>query len=255
MRSATGVIIAFNTGTQGANCDNFQARLVDTGYNLETDTAARPCGFSARAHDLVGVNPRLRSLGDYGGPTLTAPPAPSSIIVTAARSPEIDAPLRRRRKASTSAELLAPPATRRRVRHRRCPVRTARTRIVVPGGGSAQRRHPRSPRRQRLYPQHAGHVRAHSSEVLGVRRLKHHGDIPAGTWQRTGASRQPRRPFCQRAAVHLHLTRRDADRGWRRKGSDGSGRSTGQDCRARPRRAAYCPQAGGGENRGARSRA
>jgi IPT/TIG domain len=81
VRSATGVIIAFNTGTQGANCDNFQARLVDSGYNLETDTAAS-CGFSARAHDFVGVNPRLRSLGDYGGPTLTAPPSPSSIVVT-----------------------------------------------------------------------------------------------------------------------------------------------------------------------------
>ena len=81
VRSATGVIIAFNTGTQGANCGDFQSRLVDSGYNLESDTAAS-CGFSAQAHDLVGVNPRLRPLGDYGGPTLTAPPSPSSIIIT-----------------------------------------------------------------------------------------------------------------------------------------------------------------------------
>ena len=107
VRSATGVIIAFNTGTQGANCGDFQSRLVDSGYNLESDTAAS-CGFSAQAHDFVGVNPRLRPLGDYGGPTLTASPSPSSIIIT--RQP--DGALRPRRRPAGRA---ASPAARRRV--------------------------------------------------------------------------------------------------------------------------------------------
>lgn len=81
VESATGVIIAFNSGKQGANCENFNSRMTDSGYNLESD-AVGSCGFSAGAHDLVGVNPLLRPLGSYGGPTLTAPPWPSSPVIT-----------------------------------------------------------------------------------------------------------------------------------------------------------------------------
>ena len=77
-----GVIVASNTGTEGLNCYNFGGRLVDAGYNLESDAAAS-CGFSAAAHDLVGVDPRLRALGAYGGATLTEPPLPSSPAVDA----------------------------------------------------------------------------------------------------------------------------------------------------------------------------
>jgi IPT/TIG domain len=85
VQSMTGVIVALNTGTQGMNCEDFQSKIVDSGYNLESDTAAT-CGFSARSHDLVGANPGLRRLGDYGGPTLTAPPSPSSILLTTSPS-------------------------------------------------------------------------------------------------------------------------------------------------------------------------
>lgn len=80
VQSVTGAIVARNTGRQGANCENFQSRLTDSGYNLESDTAAT-CGFTAQSDDLTGVNPGLRRLGDYGGPTLTAPPSPSSILL------------------------------------------------------------------------------------------------------------------------------------------------------------------------------
>jgi IPT/TIG domain len=81
VESVTGVILAQNSGKQGANCENFESQMADSGYNLESDAAAS-CGFSAAAHDLVGVNPLLRPLGAYGGPTLTAPPLPSSVVVS-----------------------------------------------------------------------------------------------------------------------------------------------------------------------------
>ena len=81
VESATGVIVALNTGKQGANCENFNSHMADSGYNLESDAAAS-CGFSAGAHDLVGVNPLLRPLGSYGGPTLTAPPWPPSPVIS-----------------------------------------------------------------------------------------------------------------------------------------------------------------------------
>jgi IPT/TIG domain len=81
--SVTGVIVAFNTGKQGANCENFNSDVADSGYNLESDAAAS-CGFSAGTHDLVGVNPLLRPLGSYGGPTLTAPPWPPSPVISGA---------------------------------------------------------------------------------------------------------------------------------------------------------------------------
>jgi hypothetical protein len=82
IHSTSGVIVALNTGTQGAECENFQSVLVDSGYNLESDAGAT-CGFSATAHDLVGVDPRLRALGAYGGATLTEPPLPTSPVVNA----------------------------------------------------------------------------------------------------------------------------------------------------------------------------
>jgi hypothetical protein len=79
--SVTGVIVALNSGKQDTNCENFNSQIVDSGYNLESDAAAS-CGFSAAAHDLVGVNPLLRPLGAYGGPTLTAPPLASSVVIS-----------------------------------------------------------------------------------------------------------------------------------------------------------------------------
>jgi hypothetical protein len=81
VHSTAGVIVAHNTGTQGPNCYNFQSQMTDSGYNLEGDTIGS-CGFSVHAHDLVGVSPGLRRLGSYGGPTLTAPPSPSSILLS-----------------------------------------------------------------------------------------------------------------------------------------------------------------------------
>jgi hypothetical protein len=81
VNSVTGVIVAGNTGTDGPNCENFLSQVTDSGYNLESDATAS-CGFSAGAHDLVGVTPRLRPLGAYGGPTLTAPPSPSSPAIS-----------------------------------------------------------------------------------------------------------------------------------------------------------------------------
>jgi hypothetical protein len=78
----TGVIVALNTGTEGPNCENFQGSLVDAGYNLESDASAT-CGFSAGAQDVVGVDPHLRTLGAYGGTTLTEPPLPMSPVVNA----------------------------------------------------------------------------------------------------------------------------------------------------------------------------
>jgi hypothetical protein len=77
-----GVIVALNTGTQGANCYDFQSKFVDAGYNLESDAAAS-CGFSTSDHDLVGVKPDLRPLGDYGGANLTEPPSTGSPAINA----------------------------------------------------------------------------------------------------------------------------------------------------------------------------
>ncbi len=82
IQSISGVIVALNTGTQGTDCENFQGSLIDAGYNLESDASAT-CGFSVGAHDLVGVDPRLRALGAYGGPTLTESPLPKSPVVNA----------------------------------------------------------------------------------------------------------------------------------------------------------------------------
>jgi hypothetical protein len=82
IQSISGVIVALNTGIQGADCENFQGSLVDAGYNLESDARAT-CGFSGSAHDLVGVVPQLRALGAYGGPTLSEPPIPTSPVVNA----------------------------------------------------------------------------------------------------------------------------------------------------------------------------
>jgi hypothetical protein len=78
----SGVIVALNTGTEGPNCYNFQGQLVDAGYNLENDAAAS-CGFSPADHDLVGVDPDLRVLGDYGGANLTEPPLSDSPAINA----------------------------------------------------------------------------------------------------------------------------------------------------------------------------
>lgn len=81
--SVTGVIVATNTGTEGAECENFQSQITDGGYNLESDSDAnRNCGFSAADHDVVGHSPGLRQLGAWGGPTLTAPPLPTSVAVS-----------------------------------------------------------------------------------------------------------------------------------------------------------------------------
>ena len=82
VNAVTGVIVARNTGTEGQNCFNFMSTFVDRGYNLESDAGAN-CGFDAGRHDLVGVDPRLRPLGSYGGRTLTAPPAHSSPVIDA----------------------------------------------------------------------------------------------------------------------------------------------------------------------------
>ena len=82
IKYVASVIVALNTGVQGPNCYNFESRLVDGGYNLVGDTALS-CGFSTGAHDLIGVNPQLKGLGAYGGPTLTEPPLPSSPVVGA----------------------------------------------------------------------------------------------------------------------------------------------------------------------------
>ena len=70
-----GSIVA---GSQAANC---QGRIFDLGYNLEDDTAAT-CGFSARMHDIVGVNPQLGTLASNGGPTQTMAPAVTSPLIS-----------------------------------------------------------------------------------------------------------------------------------------------------------------------------
>ncbi|HVB05115.1 MAG TPA: putative Ig domain-containing protein, partial [Acidimicrobiales bacterium] len=62
--SAGSSIFAAN---QGGNCDQ---TLGDNGYNLEDDAAGQ-CGFSAGAHDVVGVSPDLGPLQGNGGPTFT----------------------------------------------------------------------------------------------------------------------------------------------------------------------------------------
>jgi hypothetical protein len=82
VNSTAGVIIALNRGKNGPNCLNFSSTMVDSGDNLESDAAGQ-CGFSAAAHDLLGVRPGLRPLGAYGGPTLTAPPLPGSPVIDA----------------------------------------------------------------------------------------------------------------------------------------------------------------------------
>ena len=92
IQSISGVIVALNTGTQGTNCENFQGSVVDAGYNLESDARAT-CGFSVGAHDLVGVDPRLRALGAYGGPTLTEPPLPTSPVVNTGPTGACPAPV------------------------------------------------------------------------------------------------------------------------------------------------------------------
>jgi hypothetical protein len=68
---------------------------VDSGYNLESDASGQ-CGFTALAHDLVGVPPRLRPLGAYGGPTLTAPPLPGSPVIDAGPAAPCPAPVDQR---------------------------------------------------------------------------------------------------------------------------------------------------------------
>jgi hypothetical protein len=82
INALTGTIVASNTGKQGPNCENFNSTIVDAGYNLESDAAAT-CGFSAARHDLVGTNPALRPLGNFGGLTLTSPPLPTSPVIHA----------------------------------------------------------------------------------------------------------------------------------------------------------------------------
>ena len=80
IKAVTGLILAANTGTQGPNCYNFLSTFGDAGYNLQSDSDTS-CGLSAAHHDLIGVSPQLRQLGNYGGPTDTAPPEAGSPVV------------------------------------------------------------------------------------------------------------------------------------------------------------------------------
>jgi hypothetical protein len=63
--SASGSIVAKQAGVP--DC---LGPIVDDGYNLSSD-AANSCKFSAANHDLVKTDPKLGSLADNGGPTLT----------------------------------------------------------------------------------------------------------------------------------------------------------------------------------------
>jgi hypothetical protein len=60
-----GTILAHNAG---GNCQ--VTVTTDSGYNLE-DTSPSTCGLSSSNHDVVGQDPKLAPLGNYGGPTRT----------------------------------------------------------------------------------------------------------------------------------------------------------------------------------------
>jgi hypothetical protein len=63
-------IVANNTATNGANCNNYNGTINDGGYNLSNDTS---CGFTNGGNnDIVTSNPLLAAgLANNGGPTQT----------------------------------------------------------------------------------------------------------------------------------------------------------------------------------------
>ena len=63
---------------RGGNCDG--GATTSLGYNLTNGATGAPCGFTAST-DVVNVNPELRPLGDYGGPTETLLPAAGSSAI------------------------------------------------------------------------------------------------------------------------------------------------------------------------------
>jgi hypothetical protein len=77
--------------------------------------------------------------------------------------------------------------------------------------------------------------------------------MPNGPWRPLPAPASPPHQVGSTSAV-VCLTTCMPGSGERRKESDGSGRGAGQGRRARPGRAEHRPQAGGGEDRGPRSR-
>ena len=78
---ATGValgatIISSGVASTGPDCVA-GAVITDNGHNLESATPSQ-CGFSAAAHDLIGVDPLLQPLAANGGSTQTMALAPTS---------------------------------------------------------------------------------------------------------------------------------------------------------------------------------
>ncbi len=61
------------------NCDSFLS-FASSGYNFSDDSS---CGFSDGTDVQNGSDPLLLALGDFGGPTQTRPPQPSSPLVDA----------------------------------------------------------------------------------------------------------------------------------------------------------------------------
>jgi hypothetical protein len=82
--TVTATIIAGNTDGNDGSADDCAGLITSGGYNL---FSTGPCG-TARATDLVGtidqpLDPLLKALGSYGGPTQTMVPRPMSPAVNA----------------------------------------------------------------------------------------------------------------------------------------------------------------------------
>jgi predicted outer membrane repeat protein len=75
----SNTIVAGGTAASGPNCAGIGA-FVSGGHNLESTTPTQ-CGLNTKGGDLIGVNPLLEPLGNYGGPTDTLALPPNSPAV------------------------------------------------------------------------------------------------------------------------------------------------------------------------------
>ena len=190
-----GVVLAANDAKQGTNCYRFQDNIVDSGYNLESDKSGS-CGFTDRDHDLIGVNPALRTLADYGGPTLSAAPTGSSPTVTDGEPGPCAVTVDQRgvprpqtdtgvcdigsvQWASPAPTGLAPSSG---------PI-SGETHVSISGSGFTL-----SSRCD---------LRRCAGQILGSQRRRPHRGRPARTRKRRRTSDQPRWPICGALEVHV----------------------------------------------------
>jgi len=86
--NATGTVTIAGGVLDDSSSSECAGAIADDGFNLEDDPAAT-CGFTAAAHDLVGVDPALGPLQDNGGFTDTLQPGSSSPVLDEIPNPTV----------------------------------------------------------------------------------------------------------------------------------------------------------------------